>query len=230
MDILGPVNGSSKSFDGRRVGNLTCRENILQIELANILQIELANFLQGELANILQRKLPKSWDWARAALCFHVLLLLWRWMFSPTQHSNTLWLIHLDMKCILEEAHLSRQRSLPPLPLPGPPSVDPIERYSPRNYGSIPIEKLHFGILLKFSPFSQYIIFFRQNIWHAIFDQFHFHRISGDESLENNDSLKIWMAIREKIFNYFDAQKVIQQISIFFKSQFHIGADCQKSY
>ena len=39
-----------------------------------------------------------------------------------------------------------------------------------------------------------------------------------------------WMAIREKIFNYFDAQKVIQQISIFFKSQFHIGADCQKSY
>ena len=62
MDILGPVNGSSKSFDGRRVGNLTCRENILQIELtnilqielANILQIELANFLQGELANILQ--------------------------------------------------------------------------------------------------------------------------------------------------------------------------------
>ena len=35
MDILGPVNGSSKSFDGRRVGNLFCRENILQIELAN---------------------------------------------------------------------------------------------------------------------------------------------------------------------------------------------------
>ena len=70
MDILGPVNGSSKSFDGRRAGNLTFRENILQSELAKILQIELANFLQGELAsflpgelaNILQRKLPKSWD------------------------------------------------------------------------------------------------------------------------------------------------------------------------
>ena len=99
MDILGPVNGSSKSFDGRRAGNLTFRENILQSELANflqielakILQIELANFLQGELAsflpgelaNILQRKLPKSWDWT--ALCFHVLLLLWRWMFSSAQ-------------------------------------------------------------------------------------------------------------------------------------------------
>ena len=39
-----------------------------------------------------------------------------------------------------------------------------------------------------------------------------------------------WMAIREKIFKYFDAQKVIQQISIFFKSIFHIGADCQKGY
>ena len=38
------------------------------------------------------------------------------------------------------------------------------------------------------------------------------------------------MAIREKIFKYFDAQKVIQQISIFFKSIFHIGADCQKGY
>ena len=68
--------------------------------------------------------------------------LLWKGSFLLPK-GWTLWLIHLDMKCILEEAHLSRQRSLPPLPLPGPPSVKPIERYSPRNYGSIPIEKLH---------------------------------------------------------------------------------------
>ena len=29
--------------------------------------------------------------------------------------------------------------------------------------------------------------FFRQNIWHSIFDQFHFHHIFGDEMTVSSD-------------------------------------------
>ena len=43
---------------------------------------------------------------------------------------------------------------------------------------------------VKILPIFPVYHFFRQNIWHAIFDQFQFHCIFGDESLENNDSQK----------------------------------------
>ena len=105
-------------------------------------------------------------------------------------------------------------------------------------------------------PFSEYIIFFRQNIWHSIFDQFHFHHIFGDEmsvirqdrqqtkALVVSHTLKnktvkssrnilgtSWMAMRGRSFKYLDAQQVSQQISIFFKSKFHNEwGVCEKSY
>ena len=91
--------------------------------------------------------------------------------------------------------------------------------------------------------------FFRQNNWHSIFDQFHFHHIFGDEMTVSSDktgkgtsrppfgSWRVlflgtsWMAIRERSFKYLDAQQVSQQISIFFKSKFHNEwGVCQKSY
>jgi len=34
---------------------------------------------------------------------------------------------------------------------------------------------------LSFIPIFPVYNFFRQNIWHSIFDQFHFHHIFGDE-------------------------------------------------
>ena len=90
--------------------------------------------------------------------------------------------------------------------------------------------------------------FFRQNIWHSIFDQFHFHHIFGDEMTVSSDKTgkdtsrppfgswhvlflgTSWMAIREKSFKFLDEQQVSQQISISFKSKFHNeGGDCQKS-
>ena len=99
------------------------------------------------------------------------------------------------------------------------------------------------------SPFSQCLFFFRQNIWHSIFDQFHFHHIFGDEMTVSSDKTgkgtsrppfgsccvlflgTSWMAIRERSFKYLDAQQVSQQISIFFKSKFHNeGGIFQKSY
>ena len=86
--------------------------------------------------------------------------------------------------------------------------------------------------------------FFRQNIWHSIFDQFHFHHIFGDEmSVIRQDRQQTkalvkssrnilgtsWMAMRERSFKYLDAQQVSQQISIFFKSKFHNeGGVCEK--
>ena len=94
--------------------------------------------------------------------------------------------------------------------------------------------------------------FFRQNIWHSIFDQFHFHHIFGDEMSairqdrqQTTDTLwrtmtvkssrnilgTSWMAMRGRSFKYLDAQQVSQQISIFFKSKFHNeGGVCEKSY
>ena len=83
--------------------------------------------------------------------------------------------------------------------------------------------------------------FFRQNIWHSIFDQFHFHHIFGDEMTVSSDmtgkgtncrniSGTTWMVIWEN-FKYLKAQQVSQQISIFFKSKFHNEwGVCQKSY
>ena len=52
----------------------------------------------------------------------------------------------------------------------------------------IPIEMLLYGIsekCLPHSPFSQYIPFFLQNIWHSIFDQFQFHYILGTKWLNH---------------------------------------------
>ena len=84
--------------------------------------------------------------------------------------------------------------------------------------------------------------FFRQNIWHSIFDQFHFHHIFGDEMTVSSDktgkgtnsrniSGTSWMVIWEKNFKYLKAEQVSQQISIFFKPKFHNeGGNCQKSY
>ena len=95
--------------------------------------------------------------------------------------------------------------------------------------------------------------FFKQNIWHSIFDQFHFHHIFGDEMTVSSDILTplvfytlwrtmtvknsrnisgtSWMAMRERRFKYLGAQQVCQQISIFFQSKFHNeGGNCQKSY
>ena len=88
---------------------------------------------------------------------------------------------------------------------------------------------------------------FRQNIWHSIFDQFHFHHKFGDEMTVSSDKTGTgtscppfgsccvlflgtsWMAIRERSFKYLDAQQVSQQISIFFKSKFHNeGSVCEK--
>ena len=99
------------------------------------------------------------------------------------------------------------------------------------------------------SQFYQCINFFRQNIWHSIFDQFHFHHIFGDKMTVSSDKTgngtsrppfgswhapflgTSWMAIRERSFKYLDAQQVSQQISIFFKSKFHNERGvCQKSY
>ena len=84
--------------------------------------------------------------------------------------------------------------------------------------------------------------FFRQNIWHSIFDQFHFHHIFGDEMTVSSDktgkgtnsrniSGTSWMVIWEKNFKYLKAQQVSQQISIFFKSKFHNEwGVCENSY
>ena len=84
--------------------------------------------------------------------------------------------------------------------------------------------------------------FFRQNFWHSIFDQFHFHHIFGDEMTVSSDktgkgtnsrniSGTSWMVIWEKNFKYLKAEQVSQQIFILLKSKYHNeGGDCQKSY
>ena len=77
------------------------------------------------------------------------------------------------------------------------------------------------------------------SFWHSIFDQFHFHHKFGDEMTVSSDKTgkgtcrptfgsccvlfwgTSWMVIRERSFKYLDAEQVIQQISIFFKSKFH---------
>ena len=63
-------------------------------------------------------------------------------------------------------------------------------------------------------PIFPVYIFFRQNIWHLIFDQFHFHHIFGDEmtvsSGKGTTSRNIlgtsWVVIWEKNFKYLKAQ------------------------
>ena len=96
--------------------------------------------------------------------------------------------------------------------------------------------------MLSLFPIFPVYNFFRQNIWHSIFDQFHFHHIFGDEMTVSSDktgkgtnsrniSGSSWMVIWEKNFKYLKAQQVSQQISIFFKSKFHNEwGVCQKSY
>ena len=97
--------------------------------------------------------------------------------------------------------------------------------------------------MLPFVPIFPVYNFFRQNIWHSIFDQFHFHHIIGDEMSIIRQYRQRKMAVKSSrnIFGdhlngflreeYLKAQQVSQQISIFFKSQFHNeGGDCQKSY
>ena len=96
--------------------------------------------------------------------------------------------------------------------------------------------------MLSLIPIFPVYNFFRQNIWHSIFDQFHFHHIFGDEMSvirqdrqQTTDTLwrtmtvkssrnilgTSWMVMRERSFKYLGAQQVSQQISIFFKSKFH---------
>ena len=106
--------------------------------------------------------------------------------------------------------------------------------------------------MLSMIPIFRVYNFFRQNIWHSIFDQFHFHHIFGDEMIvirqdrqQTTDTLwrtmtvkssrnilgTSWMVMRERSFKYLGAQQVSQQISIFFKSKFHNEwGVCQKSY
>ena len=103
--------------------------------------------------------------------------------------------------------------------------------------------------MLPSGPIFPVYNFFRQNIWHSIFDQFHFHHIFGDEMTVSSDqtgkgtshppfdSWRVlvlgtsWMAIKGRSFKYLDAQQVSQQIYIFFKSKFHNEwGVCQKSY
>ena len=85
--------------------------------------------------------------------------------------------------------------------------------------------------------------FFRQNIWHSIFDQFRSHHIFGDEMTVSSDKTgkgtsrplrfltcpffgTSWMAIRERSSRYYDAQQVTQQISKYHNE----GGICEKSY
>ena len=96
--------------------------------------------------------------------------------------------------------------------------------------------------MLSLIPIFPVYNFFRQNIWHSIFDQFHFHHIFGDEmsvirqDRQQTKALVVilgtsWMVMRERSFKYLGAQQVSQQISIFFKSKFHNEwGVCQKSY
>ena len=96
--------------------------------------------------------------------------------------------------------------------------------------------------MLSSVPIFPVYIFFRQNIWHSIFDQFHFHHLFGDEMAVSSDktgkgtssrniSGTSWVVIWEKNFKYLKARQVSQQIYIFFKSKFqNEGGDCQKSY
>ena len=106
--------------------------------------------------------------------------------------------------------------------------------------------------MLSLIPIFPVYNYFRQNIWHSIFDQFYFHHIFGDEMSvirqdrqQTTDTLwrtmtvkssrnilgTSWMVMRERSFKYLGAQQVSQQISIFFKSKFHNEwGVCQKSY
>ena len=106
--------------------------------------------------------------------------------------------------------------------------------------------------MLSLIPIFPVYNYFRQNIWHSIFDQFHFHHIFGDEMSvirqdrqQTTDTLwrtmtvkssrnilgTSWMVMRERSFKYLGAQQVSQQISIFFKSKFHNEwGVCEKSY
>ena len=96
--------------------------------------------------------------------------------------------------------------------------------------------------MLSLFPIFPVYNFFRQNIWHSIFNQFHFHHIFGDEmsvirqDRQQTKALVVllgtsWMFMRERSFKYLDAQQESQQISVFFKSKFHNeGGVCEKSY
>ena len=86
--------------------------------------------------------------------------------------------------------------------------------------------------------------FFRQNIWHSIFDQFHFHHIFGDKMTVSLDKTgkgtsrpvlifcrkanvrnilgTSWMAIRDRGFKDLDAQQASQQMSYFYTITWYI--------
>ena len=84
--------------------------------------------------------------------------------------------------------------------------------------------------------------FFRQNIWHSIFDQFHFHHIFGDEMsiirqdrqqakalvVHFGDQLNVYL--REEL-QIFEGTAGESTNIYFFKSKFHNeGGVCEKSY
>ena len=84
----------------------------------------------------------------------------------------------------------------------------------------------NFGWMLPSLPIFPVYNFFRQSIWHSIFDQFHFHHLFGDEMTVSSDQTgkgtshppfgswhvlvlgTSWMAIRGRSFKYLDAQQV----------------------
>ena len=100
--------------------------------------------------------------------------------------------------------------------------------------------------MLSLIPIFPVYNYFRQNIWHSIFDQFYFHHIFGDEmSVIRQDRQQTKALVvqqkyfgdqlngyeRERSFKYLDAQQESQQISVFFKTKFHNeGGVCEKSY
>ena len=104
----------------------------------------------------------------------------------------------------------------------------------------------NFGWMLPSVPISPVYNFFRQNIWHLIYDQFHFHHIFGDDTTVSSDKtaealvvlllvldmpfFASWMAIRERSLKYLEAQQVSQQISIFSNLNFTMkGASVKKA-
>ena len=90
--------------------------------------------------------------------------------------------------------------------------------------------------------------FFRHNIWHSIFDQFHFYHIFGDEMIVSSDKTGKgtsrpligswcvlflgtgWMAIRERSLKYFDAEQVNKYLYFSNQNFTMKGASVKKSY
>ena len=95
--------------------------------------------------------------------------------------------------------------------------------------------------MLSLIPIFPVYNFFRQNIWHSIFDQFHFHHIFGDEmsiirqdrqqakALVDHFGDQLNVYLREELQIFEGTAHESTNIYIF-KFKFHNeGGDCQKS-